>query len=59
MFFGELKEKSVINSTEVAIAKADNGYYYAQFINKDAGFRITGEGLTENKFVDIIASLIK
>ena len=57
-FFSELKEKSVINGTEVKIAEAD-GYYYAQFVYKDAGFQIIGQGLTESEFVDVIASLIK
>ena len=57
-FFSELKEKSVINGTVVKIAEAD-GYYYAQFMYMDAGFRIISEGLTESEFVDIIASLIK
>ena len=57
-FFDEIEEKSVIEGTEVKIAEAD-GYYYAQFMYKDAGFQIIGQGLTESEFVDIIASLIK
>ena len=40
------------------IAEAD-GYYYAQFMYKDTGFQIIGQGLTESEFVDVIASLIK
>ena len=57
-FFDEMEEMSAINGTEVKIAEAD-GYYYAQFMYRDAGFRIIGEGLTESEFVDIIASLIR
>ena len=57
-FFDEMEEMSDINGTEVKIAEAD-GYYYAQFMYRGAGFRIIGEGLTESEFVDIIASLIR
>ena len=57
-FFDEIEERSVIEGTEVKIAEAD-GYYYAQFMYKDAGFQIIGQGLTESEFVDVIASLIK
>lgn len=57
-FFDEMEEMSAINGTEVKIAEAD-GYYYAQFMYRDAGFRIIGQGLTESEFVDIIASLIR
>lgn len=58
-FFDEVKEKSLINGTEVAIGKADDGYYYAQFMFKSVGFRIIGEGLSENEFVSVLSSLIK
>lgn len=58
-FFDEVKEKSLINGTEVAIGKTDNGYYYAQFMFKNVGFRIIGEGLTENEFVNVLSSLIR
>lgn len=57
-FFDEIEERSVINGTEVKIAEAD-GYYYAQFMYRNAGFQIIGQGLTENEFVDVIASLIR
>lgn len=58
-FFNEIEEKSIINNTEVAIAKTDDGYYYAQFMYHNVGFQIIGEGLTENEFVDVISSLIQ
>lgn len=58
-FFSEVKEKSVINKTEVAIGKADNGDYYAQFMFRGVGFRIITEGLAEKEVVSVISSLTK
>lgn len=58
-FFSEVKEKSVINKTEVAIGKDDDGYYYAQFMFCGVGFRIITEGLAEKEVVSVISSLTK
>lgn len=57
-FFDSLEETSVINNTEVAIAQTDDGYYYAQFITDNVGFRIIANGLTESEFVETVSSLI-
>lgn len=58
-FLEATEEKSIINNVEVAIGHSDNGYYYAQFIYHNVGFQIIADGLTQDEFVAIIASLIK
>lgn len=58
-FFDTIKEKSIINNLEVAIAKSDNGYFYAEFMYKNVGFRIIADGITEDELAAVISSLIK
>lgn len=58
-FFSEIKDKSIINNTEIAIGDAGDGYYYAQFAFCNVTFRIIGEGLSENEFINIVSSLTK
>lgn len=58
-FFQEIKEKSIINNVAVALAKADDDYYYAQFLYHGAGFQIIAKGLTEQEMVDVISSLLQ
>lgn len=58
-FFYELKNESVINNVKVKIAQSDNGYYYASFMYKNVGFRILGEGLSQEEFVNVILSITK
>lgn len=58
VFFETTKEKSVINNIEIAIGRSDNGYYYAQFMYHNVGFQIIAEGLTQDAFVDVLASLV-
>lgn len=58
-FFETIEEKSIINNLEVAIGQSENGYYYAQFMYHNVGFQIIAEGLTQDEFVAVIASLIK
>lgn len=58
-FLEATEEKSIINNVEVAIGHSDNGYYYAQFMYHNVGFQIIADGLTQDEFVAIIASLIK
>lgn len=56
--FDDIKSKSVINNVEVGIAQAANGEYYAEFMHKGVGFRVTASGLTQDELVCIIASLL-
>ena len=56
-FFDLVKEKSVINGVEVAVGLAEGGYYHAEFIYKDVGFRLITEGLTQAEVVEILRSL--
>ena len=58
-FFGSIEEKSVINGTEVGIAISEGGYYYAEFIFKNVGFRIVAEGLSQEELTEVISSIIK
>ena len=59
LYFKGTEEKSVINNVEVLIGLTENGYYYSEFMYNDVGFLIDAEGVTEDEFVAIIASIIK
>lgn len=59
LHFDGMEKMSVINGTEVYIGLTDSGYYYTEFMYKEAGFRIDANGVTEEEFVAIIASLIE
>ena len=59
LFFNGTEEKSVINNFEVFIGLSENGYYYSEFMYNGIGFLIDAEGVTEEEFVAIIASIIK
>ena len=59
LFFNGTEEKSVINNFEVFIGLSKNGYYYSEFMYNGIGFLIDAEGVTEEEFVAIIASIIK
>lgn len=57
-FQDEDPQKSVISGTEVVIGQWDTVCYYAEFMCRDVGFRITAQGLTQDELVAVIASLI-
>lgn len=59
LFFKGTEEKSIINNFEVLIGLSENGYYYSEFMYNGVGFLIDAEGVTEDEFVAIIASIIK
>lgn len=59
LYFKGTEEKSVINNVDVLIGLTENGYYYSEFMYKGVGFLIDAEGVTEEEFVAIIASIIK
>lgn len=59
LFFKGTEEKSIINNFEVLIGLSENGYYYSEFMYNGVGFCIDAEGVTEDEFVAIIASIIK
>lgn len=52
-------EMSVINNTKVGIGQTDDGYYLVEFMYKDVGFRLIGEGITQEELVSVIGSIIK
>lgn len=56
--FDDIQSKSVINHVEVGIAQTAVGDYYAEFMYKDVGFRVTAGGLTQDEFVAVISSLL-
>ena len=58
-FFEFIEEYSVINGTKVAIGLSDSGYYYAEFLYKDVGFRLIANGISEEELVAILSSLIQ
>ena len=59
LYFNGTEEKSVINNVDVLIGLTENGYYYSEFMYNGVGFLIDAEGVTEDEFVAIIASIIK
>lgn len=59
LFFKGTEEKSIINNFEVLIGLSENGYYYSEFMYNGVGFCISANGVTEDEFVAIIASIIE
>ena len=59
LYFKGTEEKSVINNVEIVIGLAESGYYYSEFMFNGVGFLVDAEGVTEDEFVAIIASIIK
>ena len=58
-FYKASEEKSLINGVEVAIGKTQDGWHYAQFTYRGAGFQLTASGLTDDEFAASAASLIR
>lgn len=58
-YFEGTEEKSTVNNVEVVIGRSENGCYYSEFMYNGVGFLIDAEGVTEEEFVAIIASIIK
>lgn len=52
-------ESSVIGGNEVMLGKTEDGTYYAEFTYKNAGFVLNACGVTQDEFVDIIASILE
>lgn len=59
LYFEGKEEKSVINSVELLIGQSKNGYYYAEFQYQNVGFLISAGGVTQEEFVNILASILK
>lgn len=57
--FEGTEDKSLINNVEVLIGLSENGYYYAEFMYKGVGFLLSAEGITEDEFIEIVASIFK
>ncbi len=57
-FWEENFAKSLINGTEVGIGQSSNGYFYAEFIYNNTGFRIISSGLSQEEIVSVIESLV-
>ena len=57
--FHEPETISTINDVKVGLAQTYEGIYYAEFMYKDAGFRIVAEGITQEELISIISSLLK
>lgn len=58
-YYDGTEKKSVINNIEVFIGLTDNGCYYAEFMYKGVGFFLNTNGLTQDEFVAVLASIIK
>lgn len=57
--FVDNQTRSIVNGIEVGIAQTPIGEMYAEFMYQNVGFRICACGLTQNEFVEVIASIIK
>ena len=58
-YFKGTEEKSVINNIEVMIGQTDNGIYFAEFMYKGVGFLLDADGVTQDEFVAMIASILE
>ncbi|MDE6149580.1 MAG: hypothetical protein K2F81_05730 [Ruminococcus sp.] len=58
VFWDESVSKSFINGTEVRIGQSSNGYFYAEFIYNNTGFRIISNGMSIDELVSAIESLV-
>lgn len=54
----EEMEVSEIRGVEVSIGQTEYGTWLAEFLYKDAGFRICADGLTQEELVAVIESLL-
>lgn len=52
-------ETSVINNVELKIGLTDDGHYFTEFMYENIDFIISAEGLTQDEFISVIASIIK
>ena len=59
VFDDDSKEKSNIRGVEILMAKIGKESYSAEFMVRDVGFRINSSGLSEEEFVDVVASIIE
>ena len=59
IFYDPEMEKSIINNLEVLIGQNENEIYIAEFMHQNVGFMISADGLTEDEFIAIIASIIQ
>lgn len=50
---------SVIKGTDVLIGMTEGNWYYAKFMHKNVGFVLNAEGVTQDEFVSIVASLLQ
>lgn len=57
-YFDGAEETSLIHQVEVLIGQTDHGYYYAEFTYQGVSFLLDANGLTQDEFVAVIASLI-
>lgn len=57
--FNTEMEASLIHDTEVMIGQVEDGGYYAEFLYQNVGFMLYAEGLTQEEFVSVIASIVQ
>jgi hypothetical protein len=57
--FSPEMEASAIYGTEVKIGYFGKGHYYAEFFYQNVGFMLYAEGLTQEEFVAVIASIVQ
>ncbi len=59
VFADDCKEKSYIRDVEIMMVKIGKESYSAEFMVRDVGFRINTFGLSEEEFIDVVASIIE
>ncbi len=51
-------ERSRIGDTEVAIGQTPEGSYQAEFLRRDAAFRVVAKGFTQEEFISVLTQLL-
>ncbi len=59
VFADDCKEKSYIRGVEILMVKIGKEGYSAELMVRGVGFRIKSGGLSEEEFVDVVASIIE
>ncbi len=59
VFESDCKEKSYIQDVEILMVKIGKDAYSAEFMVRDVGFRIKTFELSEEEFIDVVASIIE
>ena len=49
---------STLAGVEMALGRTESGDYFARFLHRDVGFEISAQGLSQEEFLTVLASLV-